>query len=392
MTGEPEESEEPGVPVLPPHVRVAIVHDWLTGMRGGEKTLEAIVEIVPAATLFTLVHVGGSVSPTIERLPIRTSFLQRMPGARRYYRQLLPLFPAAIEQFDLDAFDLVISTSHCAAKAAVRGGRARHLCYCHTPMRYAWDQFDAYFGPAHVGAAASAALRPLMAWFARWDRATADRVDRFVANSQHVARRIGRYYDRLADVVYPPVDTGYFDLAPPASRQPDPYFLIVSALVPYKRLDLAVHACRRAGMPLKIAGDGPEGPRLRALAGPDVELLGRVGPPELRELYRRAQALLMPGEEDFGIAPVEAQACGCPVIALARGGALESVVDGETGILVGEPGVEAFSEAIGRLPGLRFDPPALRANAVRFSRARFKREMAAQLRRLVEAPAEGLRC
>src|SRR6187399_693639 len=229
--------------------RVVLVHDWLTGMRGGEKVLESICRLFPHADLCTLVHVKGSVSPLIEARRIRTSMVQRLPNPARRYRSYLPLFPAAIEWFDLDDADLVISTSHCAAKSVVVTGRARHLCYCHSPMRYAWDQFDAYFGPERLGRAsglARAALRPL----ARWDAATSGRPDRYVANSQYVARRIRRYYNRAAVVVAPPVDTVFFT---PSAGGPEPYLLVVSALVPYKRLDIAIHAARTAGLPLKIA-------------------------------------------------------------------------------------------------------------------------------------------
>src|SRR6185503_14087114 len=223
--------------------RVALVHDWLTGMRGGEKVLEAICEIFPGADIFTLVYRKGSVSATIERHPIRTSLIQRLPYATTRYPQYLPLFPFAIEQLSLDDYDLVISSSHCAAKSVIVPGRARHLCYCHSPMRYAWDQFDAYFGPARVGAMASRWLyRPMLARMARWDAATASRVGRFVANSQHVAGRIRRYYNREATIVYPPVDTTFYH---PDTTPPGQHFLIVSALVPYKRIDVAIDAARR---------------------------------------------------------------------------------------------------------------------------------------------------
>ena len=244
--------------------RVVLVHDWLTGMRGGEKVLEVLCEMYPSADLLTLVHVPDSVSPAIERLHPRTSFLQHLPGIARYYRYCLPLFPLAIEQFDLDAYDLVISTSHCAAKAVVKTGRARHLCYCFTPMRYAWDQFDAYFGAGRVGPYASRFLRPVLGALARWDAATAGRVDRYVAISQHVASRIRRYYNRDASVIYPPVDTTFYS---PDGTEPEPYLLMVSALVPYKRIDLAIDASRLAGLPLRIVGSGPERERLMTLAG-----------------------------------------------------------------------------------------------------------------------------
>jgi glycosyltransferase involved in cell wall biosynthesis len=271
--------------------RVVLVHDWLTGMRGGEKVLESLCRLLPEAELVTLVHDRGSVSPLIEGRRIRTSFVQRLPQAATRYRHYLPFFPTAIECLDLDQADLIVSTSHCAAKAVVPAGRATHLCYCHSPMRYAWDQFDAYFGPARVGGMASAALRPVMNWLAHWDRATANRVHQFIANSQFVARRIERYYNRRASVLHPPVDTKFFT---PGGTVLDPYFLVVSALVPYKRLDVAIRAAQRVGARLKIVGSGPEQAALRALAGPQVEFLGVVGAPALREAYRGATALVRP--------------------------------------------------------------------------------------------------
>jgi glycosyltransferase involved in cell wall biosynthesis len=362
------------------------VHDWLTGMRGGEKVLEVLCETYPDADLLTLFHVRGSVSPAIERMRPRTSFLQNVPGIRRYYRYCLPLFPAAIEQFDLDQYDLIISTSHCAAKSVVKTGRARHLCYCFTPMRYAWDQFDAYFGEDRVGKLKSRLLRPVLRALSRWDAATAGRVDRYVAISQHVASRIRRYYNREAGVIYPPVDTDFY--APDESVAPENFLLIVSALVPYKRIDLAIEASRLSGTPLRIVGDGPERGALAArvaATGADVTFLGAVSDEEIRDLYRRASAVLLPGEEDFGIAPVEAQACGTPVIALGRGGALETVVDGVTGLLVAEPTGEAFAEAIKRAAQLPFDRAAIRAHAVTFDRAVFARAIQASIENLAHA-------
>ncbi len=349
-------------------MRVAVVHDWLTGMRGGEKVLEAILELYPGAELYTLVHRRGSVSPAIEQRPVHRSIVDRLPRAATRYREYLPLFPFAIEQFGFDRYDLVISSSHCAAKSVVVPGRTLHVCYCHSPMRYAWDQFEAYFGPARVGRVASGALRQVMAWLARWDRATAGRVDRYVANSQYVAGRIGRYYNRVASVVYPPVDTDFF--APDAAR-PRTHYLIVSALVPYKRVEIAIDACRRLGRPLVVAGDGPDRARLEAQAGDGVTFTGPITNEGIRDLYQSALAVLLPGEEDFGIVPVEAQACGTPVIALGRGGALETVTDGVTGIHVAEPSAGAFADAMLRFETLEWNRAALRANAERFSRAAF---------------------
>jgi glycosyltransferase involved in cell wall biosynthesis len=353
-----------------PGLRVALVHDWLTGMRGGEKVLEAVTELYPDATLFTLVHVPGSVSAGIERLSPRASLLSSLPGAGRIYRHLLPLFPFAVEQFDLDRFDLVISTSHCAAKSVVRPGRARHVCYCHTPMRYVWDQRNAYFGPTRLGTPAAGALRPVLAWLARWDASTAHRVDRYLANSQHVARRIERYYNRPSTVVYPPVDTGFYC---PDATVPSAAALVVSALAPYKRIDLAIEACRQAGVPLRIVGQGPEAARLRQMAGPDVEFLGQLSDDEVRRCYREAGVVLLPGEEDFGIVPVEAQACGRPVVALGRGGALETVVDGVTGVLVPSETPDAMAAGIRRALDAGFDTAATRRHAEQFGRGRFAR-------------------
>ena len=350
--------------------RVALVHDWLTGMRGGEKVLEAICDLYPDAPIYSLVHARGTTSPTIERHRIRTSFVQRLPGATRLYRQFLPLFPSAVELFDLDGFDLVISTSHCAVKSVIRPGRAVHVSYCHSPMRYAWDQFGAYFGPAEVGAVRSRLLRPVMAALARWDRATAGRVDSFVANSRYVADRIRRYYNRESTVVYPPVDTAFY--GPSDERHAARAgFLVVSALVPYKRLDVAIDACRRLGAPLTIVGTGPEQTRLQAMAGSDVTFLGWRSNEEIRELYRRSAATLLPGVEDFGMVPVEAQACGCPVVALGSGGAGETVVDGDTGVLVFDPSIEAFAEGLSRVRSLAFEGTSLREHALQFSRERF---------------------
>ena len=358
--------------------RVAIVHDWLTGMRGGEKVLEAICELYPEATLYSLVRVPGSVSARIERHEIRTSAVQWLPQAGRRYRHYLPLFPTAIELFDLDAYDLVISSSHCAAKSVVRTGRATHVCYCHSPMRYAWDQFGAYFGPDQVGSVRSRLLRPVMARLARWDAATAGRVDRFVANSQYVAGRIDRYYNRRSTVVYPPVNTAFYrPNDSPVGEGGDGSFLVVSALVPYKRIDIAIEACRLAGVPLRIVGRGPEEAALRRLAGPEVEFLGWRTDEEIRDLYGRAAAVLLPGVEDFGMVPVEAQACGTPVVALASGGAVETVQDGVTGVLVNDDSAPGFADALTRLRGLHLDPATIRANAERYSRERFMTEFEA---------------
>ena len=366
-------------------MRTALIHDWLTGMRGGERVLEALCGLYPDADIFTLVHQRGSVSPAIERHRITTSFIQQLPMGARRYREYLPLFPLAITRFDLTPYDLVISSSHCAAKAVIVPARARHICYCHSPMRYAWDQFDAYFGPARKGVVASRLLyRPVLSRLARWDAATAPRVHRFVANSAHVAERIRRYYNRVATIVYPPVDTAFFH---PSDVTPGHHFLMVSALVPYKRIEMAIEACARLGAPLRIVGDGPDRAELQRRAGPTVEFLGHLTDEAVREEYRRALAVIMPGEEDFGIVPVEAQACGRPVVALARGGALETVVDNETGVLFTQPDAASLAAALERAGRLSFDRSRLRAHAERFARERHVDQMRAVIADTVAAPA-----
>lgn len=363
-----------------PAARVALVHDWLTGMRGGEKVLEQIAAIYPQAPIFTLFHFPGSVSAALESHPIHTSFLQRAPGIRRGYRRYLPLFPAAIEDFDFADFDLVISSSHCAAKGIVPPPGGWHVCYCHTPMRYAWDQEHAYFPrrrgmPARLRGLTLTALRA-------WDAAAAPRVDLFIANSSFVARRIQSYYGRDAEVVPPPVEVDFFTPAPAitaaagaaaaAPRRGGEYALMVAALAPYKRVDLAIGACERAGIELRVVGEGPERARLERLAGRGTRLLGRVGDEALRDLYRGALFLLQPGVEDFGIAAVEALACGTPVVATARGGVLDVVEDGRHGVLYDDRcGAEALGQAIDKALRMGFNPLDLRSRAGLFAASNF---------------------
>ncbi|PYN26391.1 MAG: glycosyltransferase family 4 protein [Candidatus Rokuibacteriota bacterium] len=366
----------PAVAGVIPGARVALVHDWLTGMRGGERCLEVLCELFPEAPLFTLLHVPGSVTPQIEDRRIVTSFVQRLPRAAARYRYYLPAFPLAISRFDLSGYDLVVSMSHCVAKGARVAPGALHVCYCFSPMRYVWDLYDDYFGPGR-GAAARVLVRPLVAVLRRWDRRTAG-VHRFVAISRHIADRIRRVYGRPADVIPPPVDVQRFEIADAA----DDYYLVVGALVPYKRIDLAVGAATRVGRRLVVVGTGPEEARLRAMAGPTVTFLGWRSDAEVAGLYARCRALLFPGVEDFGITPLEAAAAGRPTIALARGGALETMVglDGDgapTAVFFAEQSVEALVEAIARFEGAaeRFDGKALRARAEAFDRPLFKQRL-----------------
>ena len=349
-------------------MKVALVHDWLTGLRGGEKVLEVLCEIFPEATLFTLLHVPGSTSPLIEDRPVRTAFTQSLPGARRFYRWYLPLFPWAIESLNLEGYDLVVSTSHCVAKGVLAPPNAPHISYCHTPMRYVWDRFPDYFG---TGFTAKFVFGPFAHYLRLWDAASTPRVDRIIANSAHVAARVRRFWGREVDaVIPPPVDTDFF--VPAEAEDPENYFLIVSALVPYKRVDLAIDAFKGRKERLLIVGTGPEEERLRQRAGPNVELLGAVSSSELLGLYQRARGSLLPGVEDFGIAPVESQACGRPVVAFRGGGALESVKDGETGVFFDEATPASLSAAVDKLLSLSFNRVVVRSWALQFSRSRFK--------------------
>lgn len=356
--------------------RVALVHDWLTGMRGGEHCLDVFCELLPEATVFTLVHRPGRVSARIESMEIRTSFVQRLPGARSFHQRYLPLFPAAVERFDLSGFDFVLSSSHCVAKGAVARKGARHVCYCHTPMRYIWEFYDDYFDNPRTGPLTRALMPGVARYLRRWDVKTADRVHRYVANSEHVRGRIRSIYGREAEVVHPPVDVSRFHLR----REREDYLLLLSALVPYKRLEIAVEAARVLGLPLVVAGRGPERGHLERIAGPRARFLGWVSDEDAARLLGRARALLFPGVEDFGIVPLEAMAAGCPVIAFRAGGALETVVPpggaaAPTGLFFERQERDAVIEALRAFRPEEFDPSALRAHAERFDRSVYREKM-----------------
>jgi len=348
-------------------MKVALVHDWLTGMRGGEKVLEGIASLFPSAEIFTLIHFPGKVSEEIESHLIHTSFIQHLPGLGKHYRRYLPLFPLAATRLDLSGYDLVISSSHCVAKGVRVPAGIPHVCYCHTPMRYIWDQYDVYFGPGRADALTRLAMAAIVGPLRRWDVRSSKRVDLFVANSENVARRIGQYYNRQAVVLQPWVDHTRFT---PGNDIGDSY-LMVTALAAYKRVDLALQAFAELGEPLIVAGSGPELERLAASAPPNVRFLGWVDDRELGDLYRHCRALIFPGEEDFGITPLEAMACGRPVIAYRAGGVLETVIDGVTGVFFDEPTARALVGAIRSLDPDRFDPEVIRAHAVSFDRNAF---------------------
>jgi len=355
-------------------IRVALVHDWLTGQRGGEKVLEVLAEMFPAAPIYTLFHFRGSQAETIEQKTIRTSFLQGLPFLRSRYRLYLPLFPLAAELFDLREFDLVISSSHCVAKGVIPHADALHISYIHSPVRYAWNQYFAYFAPASLSLFSRLLIPPVIHRLRVWDESSSARVDHFIANSRTVARRIQKYYRRDADVIHPPVDTDFF--RPPEEEPERKYYLIVSAFVPYKRIDLAVQVFNKTGEALKIVGTGPDQKKLERASRPNIEFLGQVPNDVLRSLYQGAKGLLLPGEEDFGIALVEAQACGTPAVAHGRGGASETVVSGETGLLFADLSASGLGAALDNFRGMKFNKTNLRANAMNFSRAVFKQKLA----------------
>jgi glycosyltransferase involved in cell wall biosynthesis len=374
-------------------MRVALIHDWLVGMRGGERVLEAFCDLYPDADLYTLLHKEGACSKTIERMRIHTSFLDRLPAVHTRYRHYLPLFPHAIESFDLNACDVVLSSSHCVAKGVITPPRTVHVSYVHTPMRYLWDQYADYFGPGRAGALTRLGARLFGTPLRTWDEASAGRVDLYLANSLHVASRIEKRYRRRAEVIPPPVDLSRFHPRPREDVGDD--YLMVTAFAPYKRVELAIEAFNRLGRPLKIVGSGQEERRLRALAGSRVELLGTRSDPEVAELMSRCRALIFPGEEDAGITPVEVQAAGRPVIALSRGGALETIlglsdhgsVRPPTGVFFETPTVEALVAAVERFEAHLedFTPEAARQNAERFDIERFKGRIREVLERAMKA-------
>lgn len=356
--------------------RVAVVHDWLTGMRGGEHVLEDILDVVPHAELFTLFHFPGSVSQKIESRPIHTSWLQRIAARVSDYRKLLPLFPRAVRGWDFSGFDVVISSSHCVAKGVDAAGNP-HLCYCHTPMRYIWDRFDDYFPRSKpVSRLAMSALAPSLR---RWDVKTASGVTQFLANSSFVAQRIRDDYGRDASVVHPSIDDAFLEA--PLRDDREDYHLIVSALVPYKNVELAVEAAE--GRRLVIIGGGPLLDRLSRRASPNVSFLGSVSREVVIDRMARARSLILPGVEDFGITPVEAMALGTPVVALRAGGALDSVADGRTGIFFDEPAVHSLRAALDRVESRDWDRPTLREHASRFRRDRFQSQFAEALQRVI---------
>jgi glycosyltransferase involved in cell wall biosynthesis len=359
--------------------RVAIVHEWLTIPGGSEDVVIELLKMFPQAELFTTIYDPAPWPEIIKRRPVHASFLNRIPGARRHYPKLLPLMNRAFRSFDLSGFDLVLSSNHACAKNVRTQPGTLHVCYCHTPMRYAWE--EGFLEGEDVGRVTRRLLPPMLSRLRRQDFEGARGPDVFVANSRHVAARIERFYGRSAEVVHPPVDVEHF-LG--LERAPRDNYLVFGRVVPYKRVDLAVAACARVGRPLQVAGGGRALDAVRSGAVGDVQFLGRVSEAERDELLSAARALLFPGEEDFGIVPVEAQAAGVPVIAYGVGGAAESVLDGRTGVLFDQQSAAGLAAAIERFEGLDLDSESIRENARRFGRERFRAEMAAVIDRAVE--------
>lgn len=361
-------------------MKVAIVHYWLVNMRGGEHVVEALCELYPEADLYTHVVNREVLSETLLNHTIRTTFVGRLPGAVRHYQKYLPLMPLALEQLDLRGYDLVISSECGPAKGVITTPGTLHVCYCHSPMRYVWDMYWDYLQDV------PGLLRPIWRWLMhhlrRWDLAAASRVDHYFANSHYVARRIRKHYRRDAEVIHPPVATSAFA---PAETVED-YYLVVGELANYKRADLAVEAFTKLGKPLVVIGKGEQFQSLRRQAGANVRILGRQSLSVVREHYARCRALIFPGEEDFGIVPLEAMASGRPVIAFGRGGALETVLDGKTGLFFEEQTVESLSGAVERFEAVEstFDPVEIRRHAEGFDRRVFKERISARLLELLE--------
>jgi glycosyltransferase involved in cell wall biosynthesis len=358
-------------------LRVAVSHYWFKGNGGGERVIEALAEIFPQADFFSLVGSEEEAPPALRGRRLTTSFVEHIPGAKRWYRHFLPLYPLALEQFDFSAYDLVISSESGPAKGIITSPQTCHICYCHSPMRYIWDKY--HESRKSMNPLTRAIFSATAHYMRLWDFSTAARVDYFIANSRYIATRIRKCYRRESTVIHPPVNVsaGYI------SGKIDDYYLVVGRLVPYKRIDLAIEACNQLQRRLRIVGTGSEYKRLKALAGPTVEFLGRLDERSLRESYANCRALLFPGEEDFGIVPVEAQSHGRPVIAFGQGGVLETVTSegasefnasNSTGIFFQRPSAESLSDAIRRFEKIegQFRPEFIRASVERFGLERFK--------------------
>jgi glycosyltransferase involved in cell wall biosynthesis len=364
-------------------MKAALVHDWLNGMRGGENVLEAIADMYPDAIIHTLFCDPEMISEKIKRHEIVTSFIQNLPFRKSLYRHYLPLFPRAIERFDLGGYDLVISTSHCVAKGAKTGPDALHICYCFSPMRYVWDRFDDYFPKNKINPLRYRFISFIAKRLRSWDQRSSERVDLFIADSSFVKKRIDSFYKRPSAIVFPPVDTEFYT---PGTGTGKGYFLLAGAMVPYKKGEIVIEAFRKLGEKLIVTGDGPELDRLKHMAAPNIEFTGWIDKNKLRDYYRGCRALIFPGVEDFGIIPVEAQACGKPVIAYGEGGVLDTVTgptidnykehDGfKSGLFFPEQSPESIRKAVEIFRQMEFDSDSIIRHAGKFSKAIFTKSM-----------------
>ncbi len=363
-------------------MKTAIVHYWLKSFGGGERVLESLCRLYPDADIYTHALDPACLTPTLKRHAIKTTFINRLPGSRRHCQKYLPLMPLALEQLDLRAYDLVVSSESGPAKGVLTRADAAHVCYCHSPMRYLWDFYQEYLESA--GAITRFFMRPLFHRLRIWDAVSSLRVDAYAANSRTVARRIAKHWRREATVIHPPLTLGGNSgpLPPEAPRPPDgPFWLYVGRLVPYKRADIPVNAFTEAGRPLVVIGDGEELKRLKAMAGPNIRFLGRQPDAVVRAHYAACRGLIFPGEEDFGLTPLEAQSCGAPVLAYGKGGALETVLPGKTGLFFPEQTTRSLLTALEEFDNRSFDAAAMRAHAAAFSEERFH----AEFRALAEA-------
>ncbi len=353
-------------------MKIALVHDWLNQMGGAELVLEALVGLYPAAPIFTSIYAPDWMPAGYRQWDVQTSFMDRLPLVKKHHQPFLPLYPLAFESFDFSGYDLVLSNKSGFCHGVITGPDTAHICYCLTPTRYLWS-FERYAQRESLGRLSRALLQPVLSYLRLWDRQAADRVDHFVAISKTVQRRIARFYGRESVIIYPPVDTERWQ---PGGTVGD-FYLIVGRLIPYKRVDLAVQAFNKLGKPLIVVGDGRDRARLEAMAGPTITFAGRLPDDEVADLRQRCRAFLFPGVDDFGIAPVETMAAGRPVIAFAAGGALDTVVEGETGLFFRDPTPEALAAAVEQFEALQFDSGRIRRHAEQFGRPVFERQMAA---------------
>lgn len=353
-------------------IKVALVHDYLNQMGGAERVVLAFHELFPDAPLYTSIYDPRRVDPAFQKIDIHTSFMQKMPLVKKHHQPFLPFYPFAMERLDLRGYDLVLSSSSAFGKGVITRPETMHICYCHTPMRWCWN-YDEYVEREQLGKLSRSILPYLITWMRIWDQTSAMRVDHFIANSPVVAQRIAKYYRRDAVVIPPPVEASRFIFDP--ALQPEDYFLIVSRFMPYKRIDLAISACNKLQLPLVIIGSGRDESRLKEMAGPTIHFLGGLSDAEVLGYYARCRALLLPGEEDFGITPLEAQASGRPVIAYRAGGALASIIDGVTGAFFHEQSVESIAEVLSSFDERLYDPQTIRNHALEFDKPRFHRRI-----------------